>query len=273
MKFGLGRIKLTIRRKLMLGFGVVLVLMIVVVVMGAISLNRIRISTHELVEIQSVMEAIDRSAEYLLLARMKVSQYISSGQDSHLVDAESARRNQQAEWKVVRTYSAAKVPNMIRNIERVHTTYEGILDKVVITYQANPNDSEPIFAALNETDEFYTHLVGPADEQLRKWHEANVVAIRESVSSLIVTAVMVFALIGVVAIVVSVVAAYRIGRGITGATSHLSAAAESISRGDLDVPIEVKTGDELEALGDSIERMRASLEAAIERLRLRRAQG
>lgn len=272
MKFSIGNMRLTIGRKMALGFGVVLVLLIVVVVMGAISLNRARIATDELVAIQSIMESIDRSAAYMLLSRMKISQYISTGEDIHAVDAASARRSQQAEWKVVRAYSAAQVPDMIRNIERVHTTYEGILGKVVTDYEANPKEIRPIFAALNDADQFYTHIVAPADEQLRSWHEAKLVEVRESVSSLIFTAFMVFALSGVVAVIVSVVAAYIISRGIIGAASHLSAAAASISRGDMDVPIEVKTGDELEDLGDSIERMRASLQAAIERLRIRRAE-
>jgi HAMP domain-containing protein len=48
---------------------------------------------------------------------------------------------------------------------------------------------------------------------------------------------------------------------------YLSSAAESISRGDLDSPIIAETGDEMEDLARSIERMRVSLKAAIERLR------
>jgi HAMP domain-containing protein len=47
---------------------------------------------------------------------------------------------------------------------------------------------------------------------------------------------------------------------------ELSAAADAMSRGQLDVPIAVRSDDEIGELARSIERMRASLKAAISRL-------
>jgi HAMP domain-containing protein len=47
---------------------------------------------------------------------------------------------------------------------------------------------------------------------------------------------------------------------------ELAASADAISRGQLDVPITLRTDDELGELARSIERMRASLKAAITRL-------
>lgn len=271
MKLFRWRIKLSIARKIGLGFGIVLLLLFTVAVVGVVSLNKTRTATKELIEIQRVTEALDRSAEYMLLERMKISQYISTGDDIHVVDAESLRRNQQVEWKFVRAHSVAQVPDMIENIDRVHTTYEGLLDKIVTTYKENPKNSRAVFVQLNDTDQFYTHIVAPADRQLRKWNEANLAKIRESVSRLFFTALVVVTVSGALAIIIAVFAASIISLSIIRAVTHLSTVADSISRGDLEVPIEVKTGDELETLGESIERMRASLQAAIERLRVRRA--
>jgi HAMP domain-containing protein len=47
---------------------------------------------------------------------------------------------------------------------------------------------------------------------------------------------------------------------------ELAAAADAMSRGQLDVPITARTDDEIGELARSIERMRASLKAAITRL-------
>jgi HAMP domain-containing protein len=44
-------------------------------------------------------------------------------------------------------------------------------------------------------------------------------------------------------------------------------AANAISRGDLDVSIDIEQGGEIGELANSIDRMRTSLKAAIERLR------
>jgi HAMP domain-containing protein len=67
--------------------------------------------------------------------------------------------------------------------------------------------------------------------------------------------------------VATVAMALYLSRGIIQPVVRLSAAADSISRGDLDVPIAVTSGDEIGDLAESVERMRASLKAAIERLR------
>lgn len=83
---------------------------------------------------------------------------------------------------------------------------------------------------------------------------------------ILTTVIVVF----LVAAVIAVVVAYSVARQLTRAAVQLSQAAEDISRGDLDVVIDVKTGDEMEMLAESLERMRASLKAAIERLRRRR---
>ena len=264
-------VKITIGKKIGFGFGIILLLLIVIVVIGVASLNRTRAATDDLINIQRITEAIDRSAEDMLLERMKISQYISTGAAIHVVDAESMRRSRQEEWKFIRTQSEVAAQDMIQNIGRVHETYEGLLDKVVATYKKNPKKGAIIFAQLNDTDQFYTHIVAPADRQLRKWNEASLVKIRESVRILVVRALTVFAISGLIALIVSVAAASIISLGIVRSVTHLSRVAESISRGDLDITIEVTTGDELEALGRSIERMRTSLQAAIERLRIRRA--
>jgi methyl-accepting chemotaxis protein len=234
-------------------------------------LNRTRAATDDLINIQRITEAIDRSAEDMLLERMKISQYISTGEAIHVVDAESMRRSRQEEWKFIRTQSEVAVQDMIQNIDRVHETYEGLLDKVVAAYKKNPKKGAVFFAQLNDTDQFYTNIVVPADRQLRKWNEASLAKIRESVRVLTVRALTIFAISGLIALIVSVAAASIISLGIVRSATHLSRVAESISRGDLDTTIEVTTGDEMEELGRSIERMRVSLQAAIERLRIRRA--
>jgi HAMP domain-containing protein len=76
-----------------------------------------------------------------------------------------------------------------------------------------------------------------------------------------------FVVVTVLVAAAAVVLALYLSRGIIQPVVRLSAAADSISRGDLDVPIAVTSGDEIGDLAESIERMRASLKAAIERLR------
>jgi len=58
---------------------------------------------------------------------------------------------------------------------------------------------------------------------------------------------------------------------ITGRVSHLVEVADRISLGELDAEVDLTGKDELGELAESLGRMRSSLQAAIERLRTRRA--
>jgi len=73
----------------------------------------------------------------------------------------------------------------------------------------------------------------------------------------------------VIAILFSILLTYITAGRLTKPIEEITEAANKISLGDMDVSIQVKSGDEIEKLGDSLERMRISLKSAIERLRRR----
>jgi HAMP domain-containing protein len=73
----------------------------------------------------------------------------------------------------------------------------------------------------------------------------------------------------VIAAVIGTWLAVRITRSVTVPVGKLVKAADQISVGDLDAVMEVHSQDEIGELADSLERMRVSMKAAIERLRKR----
>ena len=58
---------------------------------------------------------------------------------------------------------------------------------------------------------------------------------------------------------------------ITGRIARLVAVADRVSLGDLNAEVDIQGNDELGELAQSFERMQSSLQAAIDRLRTRRA--
>lgn len=61
-----------------------------------------------------------------------------------------------------------------------------------------------------------------------------------------------------------------LGRGVTRNIRTLAAAADDLSRGNLDANIQVESNDEIAELADAFERLRTSLRVAFERMRRRR---
>jgi len=78
-----------------------------------------------------------------------------------------------------------------------------------------------------------------------------------------------YAIIGVVLIVLLLVI-YFYSRSVIDPIRYLSEVADKISMGDLDTPIKIKPKGEVAVLAESIERMRESVKAAIERLQRRK---
>lgn len=77
-------------------------------------------------------------------------------------------------------------------------------------------------------------------------------------------------LVGLIPVLFAVLAALSLTRGLTGAIRYLLVAADRISHGDLERPVELQRDDELGQIAKAVERMRLSLYESMERLRRRR---
>ncbi|MEJ2291134.1 MAG: HAMP domain-containing protein [Deinococcales bacterium] len=91
-----------------------------------------------------------------------------------------------------------------------------------------------------------------------------------SASALVGNAFLTTLLVGLVPVLIAILVAMGLTRGLRAQVSYLLGAADRISRGDLEEPVELDSRDELGQLARAIERMRVSLQEGMERLRRRR---
>lgn len=262
--------RLTVATKLWLAFAVVLVLLAAVAVLSVISLSAARSAAAQLVEIHRVVSALDRSTESMLMERAMWTQYVATGDDRYSLDARSARTRYAESWATVVEYGGQRQLEMVDDLQDAVPQYSNLLDWAVDSYEDNPQDPRLTLSQFNAADEFYSHVLSPLRDDLYDMMSTEVDEAQAHIARLLTTMLVAAIVAGILAFVAAVVAAYMISRGITRAATHLASVAESISRGDLDVAIEVNTGDEMQDLAESLERMRASLKAAVERLRRRR---
>lgn len=267
--------KLTIARKLSIGFGILVFLLVVIAVFSVNSLNRTQVLTSELIEYQNVVQSTNQCKEAIFTARVGIVQTYLSGTRSGLSRTATARENYDSCWDEIRQYRVVEKGELLQEIEIIRVEYDRRLDQAITSLNANPDaldEGDPdvldiINANLDFADSYAYSTMLPALDRL---HEPELEALEELAASaqrraaVITTLSMLF---GLFSVIVGAAAAFFISRGITRSSSELSKAADAISRGDLDVPIQINTGDEMEDLADSIERMRNSLRAAIERLR------
>jgi methyl-accepting chemotaxis protein len=214
---------------------------------------------------------MERSAEQLLLESAALDKYFTTGEDRYATSAEAAKAAHSEEWAIVKEYGLAEGLEGVEDVEYKAYMYDTVLQRALEAYAANPDEIGPALMELDVAADQYSIVYTPARGQLSTELRARVLAYQEYVGRLLTATTAAAVGMGALALVIAAASAYSIGRGITRAAGQLAAAAESISRGELDVLIDVRTGDEMQDLAESIERMRTSLKAAIERLRRRPA--
>jgi len=82
--------------------------------------------------------------------------------------------------------------------------------------------------------------------------------------------IQMFYLVIVITLVILLMVIYFYSRSVVRPIRYLSEVADKISMGELDTPVQIKAKGEVGALAESIERMQASVKAAIERLQKRK---
>ncbi|MBE9479700.1 MAG: HAMP domain-containing protein [Chloroflexi bacterium] len=261
--------KLSIGRKLVLAFGIVLVLMMVVGVLAVLQLNRARMTTEELIQIQEVIMAVDNAAGKIFEERVALDSYIFAGDEAGKTEFEQAKEAYEISWDVVKNHRGSEIPELIRAVEQARLVNHDLYSRTVVYHESTLGELINVVDKMTEADLYYEEHLKPAMQNLRDEEIARAREIAENARAISNTMLIAVAIVSALALGISIWAAYTISRGITQAAVHLSDATESISRGDLDVQIDVHTGDEMEVLAESIERMRVSLKAAIERLRVR----
>ena len=142
-------------------------------------------------------------------------------------------------------------------------TFDSYLDAAALTADLGPQAFsqrqelavDPYLSILNEVEGEATERMGAALDATQ--------GAQSSLLLMMVAFTLIAALIGVGM-------AVGITRSVTVPVRQLVQAADQISTGDLDAAMEVGSRDEIGELADSMERMRVSLKAAMDRLRQQR---
>jgi methyl-accepting chemotaxis protein len=171
--------------------------------------------------------------------------------------------------------SEIEEPEVAALYDQLVTTTPVVFDMMdaLVTAAASDPESAESEEAAEQLDEYLSEEYDPALNDVMERREQGIGDLKaelDAIRARLTTLRTMLVVVTVAALIAGAVADRLLARPIVKAAAHLATAAESISRGDLDTEIDVNTGDEMESLANSLERMRESLKAAIERLRRRR---
>ena len=252
--------------------GVLVLLLVATAFFSATNLNRSLNLTINLTSLQEVVQASDNINAALEEERIAIGQYPLTGNQALLTRIETAQTTYDDNWQVIVDNRSEDQAQQIADIEEARVNYKSLLDQVVSEYQADPENNESadklrdaITYYLQNLDPKFSDLTEPELEKLSGLVEIE--KTRATTLSIFSRVALVFSIVVGIVVVFQVAAAVYFSRKLIGSINEIVDAANAISRGDMDVKINVDQVGEIGDLARAIERMRTSLKAAIERLR------
>jgi methyl-accepting chemotaxis protein len=257
---------LTIGKKLGVGFGVIIVSIIILGVITLFQLNKIRVN------INDIDERIDK-LNNAYIAKDSIKNILATIPDFILSEHAQEREN----MKKLIDENSAKYKEKLEAIRKITHTEEGkkLLDNIENTIkEAVPYNNKVLeLASLGKKDEakkIYDEQVKPRtvkifqafDEEVA-FHEKGLNKRMKEVISLIMRQIVIFIIITAIVVALGIFFSTFISRSVRKPVAELKGVLEKVAQGDLSVDIKVESKDEIGMISQSLKDALSSIKSLI----------
>ena len=257
---------LTIGKKLGVGFGVIIVSIIILGVITLFQLNKIRVN------INDIDERIDK-LNNAYIAKDCIKNILATIPDFILSEHAQEREN----MKKLIDENSAKYKEKLEAIRKITHTEEGkkLLDNIENTIkEAVPYNNKVLeLASLGKKDEakkIYDEQVKPRtvkifqafDEEVA-FHEKGLNKRMKEVISLIMREIVIFIIITAIVVALGIFFSTFISRSVRKPVAELKGVLEKVAQGDLSVDIKVESKDEIGMISQSLKDALSSIKSLI----------
>ena len=260
-----GSTTMSIRKKLYMGFGIIILFLLINSSIAYYQLNHIdklnnvlfEDRVHKLLEVNKILNASSLQISYL-------RSYIIEPSETTVQNLE--KQEKIVHEKIEMLEKIVDSDTMVTELQVIKTNqlnFEKAALEIISTY--NPDDLQAAIAIMKEK-------VRPAGEAIEKavhtvvdYQNDQMEQAREETTSLQNLSSSIILVIALVSLVLALFIAFFIARAITTAVNKLANAANVIAAGDLrEDDVEVATKDEIRNLANSFNSMKASLHSLID---------
>jgi len=250
--------KFTIRRKMVLGFAGVMVLMASVAAIGTFAVFRLRQSAYDATRIGARLNAAALEIQiHDLEAERRVRKYLAQPrtgdvQEGYLEEA----RFELHEIQTLATEAVAIAPTKqmqekFETIVAAGMTYDAAMQAAVAASKAGGGDAEAAVAAYEDAAQALHESAEDGELVGRSVSHSSLDRI-DRTSNQSVISVIAISLLG---LLVGTAGSYKLMRSILVPVEHLKEVAENVSLGKLDIAVHRYSEDEIGDLADSFSRM------------------
>jgi methyl-accepting chemotaxis protein len=255
----------TIGLRLSLGFLAMIVLLLAVGLVGlwystqiATAIEAVSVQTQQLVNLVLIETAIER-AELSLQSSLVDRTDGGLARSGVLLDTASERVAEFVET------TRGIDPELLDALRTGSEGYRDVAGAFVEAAREGPINRTQSNARIGESRDQLQLALDALKKELRESINATTEQARQAQQ----TSSLISVVISIVAVALGIVLAVVITRSITRPISYLVRTADKLSTGDLETPVQTQSKDEVGELAESLERMRVSLKAVMDRVRAR----
>ncbi len=261
------RMTWTIGRKLALGYGLGLVLLLAMAGVGLYTQRLYQDTADRIIrEHVPLIVSVSRAYNNILLVRQNVSSYIMTNRPEYRDRVISLRAETR---QLLDTLRNAPLPDEQRGITlslvNGFSAFEKRLDTAIAVFESNPDDPLAALVLLRAADTYLDTTLLSEVEHFYQLKLAETEELNRQSAAQATAARVFFYVMSAVVLVLFVGAAYLLSRGITRAITGLTRAARHVSAGNLDVAFGVTSRDETHVLAEAFQHMLGQLRGMLDR--------
>ncbi len=259
--------KPTIGFKLSLGFLVMLLLVIVSGAVGFTAVRTMRGLTSALAGKHDEARALGTIEVAVIKISAALDDMVEVRTEGRIATAHYWHSELEGRTEHYKSMLAESEAELAQSLETSHVEFNDLYEEVRAKLLARePVNREEFEERKNRVVKGYTTVLDDLQSEVAKSIESTL----EEAERVQTTTLFLMVGFTTVAAILGATLAWWVVRSVTVPVRQLVEAADRISMGEMDVAVEIRSRDEIGELADSMERMRVSLKAAMERLKKQR---
>lgn len=264
--------KWTIGKKLAMAFTCIILLVILVTVATNYFGLQVVFNANEVVELKfPSLKALDHMKILLYEKRIIYERYFFTNDKMHLEQLKSIQDEYGKNLLVYLSHPLDESEwQLINKFDPLVKNYSNRLDDAVSYFNSNPDNLEGTMRLFAEADLVFDKDIIPTIELLHEFKNNETDKMVNDIRNSSKIIIWVVSIPFIFVIIASALLSFFLSRNMSRAIISLTEAADAISLGDFSKAVTATTKDEIGDLAQAVERMRVSLQKALERLKKRK---
>ncbi|MEM5871246.1 MAG: ATP-binding protein [Candidatus Aenigmatarchaeota archaeon] len=260
----------SIRKKMFAAFLITLFFISVIGFCGYYMLTQTNNLNRKIIEDeQPIMTAISEIYTDLTLSRMKLDQYIATGNKVYLQDIDSLFENVKKNFIFIENkfHNEKEELKIVYDIKNVFEDYKNFIESLVVFYEKNPHETQTILYKKTKIDALLENALLIKIKKLHEIQEKRILVLMKENQEIVGIYFLIIISLIFLLIFFGALTSILIIKSITNPIIKMVKFTEHIKKGEFGEIIEIKSDDEIGILANTLNKMSLELKKYYQKIK------